>query len=93
MKYSPTEDVRYVFFYTRLELITKGLMLFMSLKFVNEPTVALVFLMLGSSVIIAALYYMRPSCQKLAMRWKYFVHCCNLWTCVTCVGRCAALRS
>lgn len=86
IKYSPEEDIRYVFLYNRLELITKGLMLFTSLNFVNEPMIALFFLMLCSCVVIAALHLMRPSCQKIAMRWKYFVHCSNIWTCATCVG-------
>ena len=48
IKYSPQEDIRYVFLYTRLEFIVKGLMLFFSLKFINEPIVAAVLLMLGS---------------------------------------------
>ena len=83
IKYSPDEDIRYVFLYSRLEFITKGLILFMSLKFVNEPMVAILFLMLGSLAIMAALYYMRPCCQQIAMRWKFFVHTSNLWTCAT----------
>lgn len=86
IKYSPEEDIRYVFLYNRLELITKGLMLFLSLHFVNDPILGLCCLMLGSCVVLAALHYMRPSCQKLAMRWKYFVHWSNIWTCLTCVG-------
>ena len=84
IKYSPDEDIRYVFLYSRLEFITKGLMLFMSLKFVNEPIIAILFLMLGSFAIMAALFYMRPSCQQIAMRWKFFVHTSNVWTCATC---------
>jgi hypothetical protein len=86
IKYSPEEDIRYVFLYNRLELITKGLMLFLSLSYANEPIIGLFCLMLGSCVVIMALHYMRPSCQKLAMRWKYFVHCSNIWTCLTCIG-------
>jgi Ca2+-binding EF-hand superfamily protein len=85
IKYSPDEDIRYVFLYTRLEFITKGLMLFFSLKFINEPIIAILFLMLGSCAIMGALYYMKPCCQLIAMRWKFFVHTSNLWTCTTCI--------
>lgn len=31
------------------------------------------------------LYYMKPCCQQIAMRWKYFVHVSNLWTCMTTI--------
>eukprot|EP01043_Picozoa_sp_COSAG02_P025025 COSAG02_NODE_1390_length_12915_cov_6.825531_1_plen_3708_part_00 len=85
IKYSPDEDIRYVFLYTRLEFITKGLMLFLSLKFINEPIVAILFLMLGSCTIMAMLYYMKPCCQQIAMRWKFFVHTSNMWTCMTTI--------
>lgn len=86
IKYSPDEDIRYIFFYNRFELITKGLMLFLSLRYTNEPMVALLCLILGSCAVMAALHFMQPSCQKIAIRWKYFVHCSNVWTCLTCMG-------
>eukprot|EP01048_Picozoa_sp_COSAG05_P023647 COSAG05_NODE_5211_length_1235_cov_1.917254_1_plen_298_part_01 len=84
IKYSPQEDVRFLFLYTRFEFIVKGLMLFFSLRFTNQPAVAMLMLMLGSATIIFILHFMKPCCLYWANRWKHFTHVCNIWTCLTC---------
>jgi len=84
IKYSPQEDVRFLFLYTRFEFIVKGLMLFFSLRFTNQPAVAMLMLMLGSATIIFILHSMKPCCLYWANRWKHFTHVCNIWTCLTC---------
>ena len=85
IRFSAPEDIRFVYLFLRLELLIKGIMVFLSLGSQNYQMLALTSLILGSISICVVTKLMQPCCQKHVNRLKYLVHACSIWTCLTCM--------
>ena len=85
VKFSDTEDVRFVYLYLRMELLLKGVMIFAALSTQQNETVALSCLCVGSMTITIVCYLMQPSNHKHVNRIKYLCHACAIWMALTCI--------
>ena len=85
IKFEPSEDVRYVYLFLRLELLMKSIMVFFALYFAEEQIKALLFLTLGSAAIAAVTFLMQPSNLNHINRLKYLIHATSIWMCLTCM--------
>ena len=59
IRFSESEDVRFVYLYLRLELLLKGMMVFLSLQTQNTEILSLTFLMAGSASIVTTVFSMK----------------------------------
>ena len=81
----PEEDIRFVYYFQRLELSLKGFMIFVALRFgKSNELLALTFLVVSSCVLSTVVYVMQPSNMKFVNRIKYMIHVCSIWMCITC---------
>eukprot|EP01052_Picozoa_sp_SAG31_P011163 SAG31_NODE_627_length_13445_cov_18.311053_4_plen_1494_part_00 len=96
IRFSAPEDIRYVYYFLRFEVYVKGSMVFLSLatQFASDPEtmsykveqyISLMILILGSISLMLVVRLMQPCCQKHIHRLKYFLHCCSIWVCLTCM--------
>lgn len=85
IKFSDGEDVRFVYLFLRLELLLKGMMVFLSLETQNNELLSLCFLIAGSSSIVMTVYYMKPCNIKHINRLTYLIHACATWACAVCI--------
>lgn len=85
IKFSEPEDVRYVYYFLKIELFLKGCMVFVALSTQGNKMFALTFLIIGSMAISGTIKLMEPSNLKHINRLKYLIHTCSVWMCLTCI--------
>jgi hypothetical protein len=78
------EDTRWVHLWRRVEYMVKALWVFTGLRFSEYGNWACGALLIGSTIIATANWFMQPSNLKFVGRNKLQIHLCNIWTTCTC---------
>jgi hypothetical protein len=84
--YLPSENIRFVYYFQRIEVGIKGVMVYLALSYKTYSVLALILLILSSCVICLVVRVMQPSNFGHINRLKYMIHICSIYMCLTCLG-------
>jgi hypothetical protein len=83
--YLPSENIRFVYYFQRIEVAMKGVMVYLALSYKTYSVLALILLIFSSFVICVVVRVMQPSNFGHINRLKYLIHACSVFMCLSCL--------